>query len=217
MDRFVIFGVDHLYSAEILESALRLDAEIVAGVVLDEPKWGLGGVPCVVHPEEVGTELTRCRVVVPHLPPGMRKERVEGARELGFLRHGNIIDPTAILPSSLTLGSGIYVNAAAVIGTYVQLNDHVFVNRAASIGHHTRVETYGTIGPQVTIASSCAVGRGAFIGAGATIMPEKTVGANSVVGAGAVVIEDVPDNTVVVGNPARVVKEDIAGYADRSV
>ena len=45
-----------------------------------------------------------------------------------------------------------------------------------------------------------------LVGAGATILPGVTVGENAVVGAGSVVTRDVEANTVVVGNPARVVK-----------
>ena len=52
-----------------------------------------------------------------------------------------------------------------------------------------------------------------WIGAGAIIMPGITVGENSVVGAGSVVTKDVPPNTVVVGNPARVLRK--IGERDR--
>jgi acetyltransferase-like isoleucine patch superfamily enzyme len=48
--------------------------------------------------------------------------------------------------------------------------------------------------------------RNCWIGAGATILPGVTVGENSVVAAGAVVTRDVEDNTVVGGNPARLIK-----------
>lgn len=48
--------------------------------------------------------------------------------------------------------------------------------------------------------------RNCWIGAGATILRGITIGENSVVGAGSVVTKDVPDNAIVVGNPARVVK-----------
>ena len=47
----------------------------------------------------------------------------------------------------------------------------------------------------------------AKIGANATLLPGVVVGRNALVGAGAVVVHDVPDGTVVVGNPARVIKE----------
>jgi len=56
------------------------------------------------------------------------------------------------------------------------------------------------------------LGRGAVVGAGAVVLPTIEVGANAVVGAGAVVTRHVPANTVVVGNPARVVETDVAGF-----
>ncbi|WP_237026840.1 DapH/DapD/GlmU-related protein [Lactobacillus sp. S2-2] len=47
----------------------------------------------------------------------------------------------------------------------------------------------------------------AWIGAGSIILPGVTVGENSIVGAGSIVTKDVNDNTVVVGNPARPIKQ----------
>ncbi len=49
--------------------------------------------------------------------------------------------------------------------------------------------------------------RGAWIGAGATILPGITIGENSVVGAGSVVTKNIEPNTVVAGNPARVIRK----------
>jgi len=46
-----------------------------------------------------------------------------------------------------------------------------------------------------------------WIGAGAAILPGVTVGENAVVGAGSVVTHDVPDNTIVAGNPAKVIRQ----------
>lgn len=51
------------------------------------------------------------------------------------------------------------------------------------------------------------IGRGASIGSGAVFLPGVNVGEGAMVGAGAVVTQDVPPFTVVVGNPARVVRE----------
>ncbi len=217
MDKVVIFGIEHIYASELVESIRRLEGEVVAGVLVGEPKWSMTGIGCLLQSEEVAPNLTEHKTVVPQINPGRRKERIALAREMGFARFGSIFDPTAILPSSMISGLGNYINAGAVIGSFVHLEDHAFVNRAASIGHHTRIEQFGTVGPQVAVASSCLIGRGAFIGTGATIAPSLTIGSNSVVGAGAVVIKDVPDNTVVVGNPARVIKEEIVGYGGVSV
>ena len=93
----------------------------------------------------------------------------------------------------------------------------MLVNRNASIGHHARLERYVSLGPGVTIASDCHIGKGAMLGAGAVVAPKISVGENSVVAVGAVVAKDVPAHCVVAGNPARIVRSDIAGYKDVSV
>ena len=50
------------------------------------------------------------------------------------------------------------------------------------------------------------VKKGASIGSGATILGNVTIGENAIVGAGSVVTKDVPANTIVAGNPARVLR-----------
>ena len=49
--------------------------------------------------------------------------------------------------------------------------------------------------------------KGASIGSGATILANVTIGENAIVGAGSVVTKDVPANTIVAGNPARVLRK----------
>ena len=51
------------------------------------------------------------------------------------------------------------------------------------------------------------IGRNVWLGAGAIILPGVTIGNNSIVGAGSVVTKDVPANVIVVGNPARVLRQ----------
>jgi acetyltransferase EpsM len=66
------------------------------------------------------------------------------------------------------------------------------------------------------LAGHVRVGRGAFLGAGAVVAPKVEIGPNAVVGAGAVVVRDVAPGDVVVGNPAKTVRN-AAGYADVTV
>jgi acetyltransferase-like isoleucine patch superfamily enzyme len=63
---------------------------------------------------------------------------------------------------------------------------------------------------RITVHDNC------FIGFGAIILPGVSIGPNAVVAAGSVVVRDVPQNTVVGGNPARVIKS-IEDYAEQSL
>ena len=56
-------------------------------------------------------------------------------------------------------------------------------------------------------ASEIRIGNDVWLGANVTILPGVTIGDNVIVGAGAVVTKDIPDNSLAVGVPARVVKE----------
>ena len=59
---------------------------------------------------------------------------------------------------------------------------------------------------QTLTAGKIHIKRNAWIGAGATILQGVTIGENSIVAAGSVVTMDVPDNTIVGGIPAKVIK-----------
>lgn len=86
---------------------------------------------------------------------------------------------------------GITIDDDAQIAANVQLisNNHDLVDR------------------MVITCKPVHICRRAWIGAGATILPGVTVGENSVVGTGSVVTHDVEPNTIVAGNPARVIRK----------
>ena len=57
-----------------------------------------------------------------------------------------------------------------------------------------------------TLIGKITIGNKVFIGAGSIILPGATIGDNSVIAAGSVVTKDVPENVVVGGNPAKIIK-----------
>ena len=124
------------------------------------------------------------------------------------------------IDDSTTIFSPFYTN----FGRFTRIGRNVFINHACSfldMGGIT-IEDDVLIGPKVNIITEShpldpsdrralitkpvTIKRNAWIGAGATILPGVTIGENAVVAAGAVVSKDVPDNVIVGGIPAKVIK-----------
>lgn len=105
---------------------------------------------------------------------------------------------------------------------HIICHDRVIIHNNVSItGHcaivdvnhpHSAAFKGGKIGGVIDDARSVVeIGAGSFIGFGATILPNVRIGKNCVVGAGAVVVQDVPDCSIAVGVPARVIGQVLKG------
>ena len=84
---------------------------------------------------------------------------------------------------------------------------HLLINKHAVIGHDVTVGDYSVISPNVTIGGNVNIGLGCYIGSGAIIRNGINIGDNSIIGMGAVVLKDVEPNSVMVGNPAKFIRE----------
>jgi sugar O-acyltransferase (sialic acid O-acetyltransferase NeuD family) len=140
--------------------------------------------------------------LAPAFAPLRRRALWDQALALGLVPASALVDPTAVIPRSLRLGAGTFINAGAVIGGLTLLGDGVLVNRSASLGHHCVLADFVSVGPGAVLAGNIHVGAGSVIGAGAIVLPNVRIGAGAIVSAGAVVRKHVADGTLVIGNPA---------------
>ena len=129
---------------------------------------------------------------------------------------------------------GCEIGDETKIGAFVEIQKNVKIGRRCKISSHTFICEGVTIEDNVFIGhgvmftndiypratnpegklqteadwkvEKTVVKRGASIGTGATILPNISIGENAVVGAGSVVTRDVPANTIIAGNPAKVLR-----------
>ena len=132
----------------------------------------------------------------------LRRRLYNKARRQGF-NIVSAIHPRAIVSPSTEIGQGITIMPGAIINADVKIGENVIINTGAIIEHDCEIASHVHVATGARLAGTVRVDDGAFIGAGAVIKQSVSIGKHAVVGAGAVVIEDVPDNVVVVGVPAK--------------
>lgn len=121
--------------------------------------------------------------------------------------------PGAVIGSRCNICDYTYIDEDVVIGDRVTVKAGVFLIDGMRVGDDVFIGPHATFTndrfPRSREAFNCetmVIERGATIGAGAILLPGVSVGERAMVGAGAVVTKDVPPFTVVLGNPARVVR-----------
>ena len=131
------------------------------------------------------------------------RKRIADQRKLKF---GWAIHPSAILGDDVSVGQGTVIMAGAIVNSSTQIGNHCIVNTSASVDHDCKLGDFVHISPNATLCGTIEVGEGTQIGAGATIIPNIKIGKWVTIGAGAVIVKDVPDYSVVVGNPGRIIR-----------
>ncbi|NCI48064.1 acetyltransferase [Sediminibacterium soli] len=120
---------------------------------------------------------------------------------------GKLIHPTAIVDRNVKLGAGTVVFQGAIIQRDTIIGEHCIVNTSASIDHDCCVHDFVHISPGSLLCGNVTIEEGTQIGAGATVIPGISIGKWCVIGAGAVIIQNIPDYSVVVGVPGRIIKK----------
>ncbi len=157
--------------------------------ILGTVDQGRTAMSCVIA---VGAPRTRRRLAMrlQHFHPRFT------AIDVGGRRH-----PTVDIAAGSMMVAGVRTTVMTSIGT------HFIANLNCTIGHDVRIGDFVTLAPLVAVSGNVQIGSGVEIGTGACIREGLRIGEGAMVGMGAVVVKDVEPNTVVVGNPARPVKD----------
>lgn len=113
-----------------------------------------------------------------------------------------VISPIANVSPKATICEGTLVCQGVCISPFVRIGKGVIINTASVIEHECQIDDFAHIAPGAVLAGNVKVGKYSFVGANAVIKQGVEIGKNAIIGAGSVILKDVPDNTIMVGNPA---------------
>lgn len=123
------------------------------------------------------------------------------AHSFGILRHNS-----CIIDSLVQIGEGSAFIHGSIVQRDTTIGKHCIINTAATIDHDCVLEDFVHISPNATLCGNVYVGEGTQVGANAVIKQGVKIGKWVTIGAGSVVLNDVADFSIVVGNPAKIIK-----------
>jgi len=201
----VIWGCSG-HGREVLHLCEQIGME-VAGFLDERPECKgqlVDGVPVLgdlpdIYPLQDKVKIVCAGVGSPHL----KKRLAEKTMQHRFQIADSLVHPSVFVSKRNRLGLGNVICEGTILTTNVVIENFVIINRGVTISHDDRIEDYATVAPGVQIAGNVTIREGAYIGIGSSIREKTTIGAWSVIGGGAFVKDDVPDQALYAGVPAR--------------
>lgn len=122
------------------------------------------------------------------------------------IEFATVVHPSVLVSKSARIGPGAVIMAGSIVATYAHVGEGCIVYTISGVNHNCRMDDYSSISGGVHLGGASVVGLRSSVGIGATVREKVNIGRDSVIGAGSVVLDDVPEESLVYGSPARVVR-----------
>src|SRR5579871_2885723 len=114
--QIVIYAIGSPIAADVEETCRRLRVDVVGWVRNFPGEIFAPEGARIAEAEHIPSDLLQHEFIVPLFTPRYRISAVAEARQRGFASPATLVDPTAVIASSVTIGPGTYVNSMANIG-----------------------------------------------------------------------------------------------------
>ena len=136
-----------------------------------------------------------------------KKEVIISKTKIPLERFETIIHPTASVSKMAKLGKGVVVLQNVTISNNASVGNHVIILPNSIISHDTSIGSFSCITGGVCISGIVSVGKSCYLGTNSSIIGGVEIGDNSLIGMGSVILENVPQNSIYVGNPGKFLRK----------
>ena len=216
MKKVLIYGAGQLGGMVAYILSYQDDIEIVGFIDDDQTQMGCeyNGIS-VLGSASMLSNLRKEGITGAIVSIGSNKIRSQIADQL--VKSGfeliNAIHPTAIISKHVRIGHGVIIGSGVNLYVNAVIGDNVFIGPGVIVSHDSIVRDNVLLSVGSVIGARVDIEPYAFVGAGATVMPpgwgknaRLRIAQRACVGVCAVVIKDVPQNAVVAGVPAKILK-----------
>lgn len=133
-----------------------------------------------------------------HLPhdSGIRAKVYNKFKEQGF-SFAKVIDSSAVVSPSATIGEGAQLLAGVIIQADTQVGDNCIINTGAQLDHDCIIGAHSSVAPRAVLCGGVTLGKNVFVGANAVIIQNVVVEDDAVIAAGSVVTKNVAAGQVI--------------------
>ena len=123
----------------------------------------------------------------------------------------NLIHPSCHIGSNATFGQGNQLFPGANIGAHSRIDDFVILNHLSSLDHESSMESFASLAPSAVTGGRVKIGRRSALLINSAVSNGIEIGSDAIIAANSFVKEDVMNNSLVAGSPARFIRHHRAG------
>ena len=124
---------------------------------------------------------------------------------------GSLVDASTVVADSARIGSGVVITPLCSVSSNAVIGTNAAINTMSIVGHDVCVGENSVISSMVNLGGATKIGSNTYVGMGALIKEGISIGDNTIIGMGSVVYNDIPDNVIALGNPARPMRPNDSG------
>ncbi|MCS7029064.1 MAG: NeuD/PglB/VioB family sugar acetyltransferase [Bacteroidia bacterium] len=126
-------------------------------------------------------------------------------KHISLNRFITVIHPTAYVSRSAVIGTGSVILQNVTVCNNVRIGNQVVILANTVINHDSVIDSFTNIASGVSVSGGVRIGQNCYIGTNVAIKESVTIGEKSLVGMGSNVLADIPANSLVWGNPAKII------------